>query len=93
MKLKKLLQLQSLFLALTLSTAVIAVEKVDINTATQAQLEMLSGIGASTAAAIIEYREQHGAYQSVEALVNVKGIGEKKLSKLANNLEAIQPSE
>lgn len=91
MMLKKLLQ--SLLLALSLSTAVIAADKVDINTATQAQLEMLNGIGASTATAIIHYREQHGAYHSVEELVNVKGIGEKKLSKLADSLEATQPSE
>lgn len=91
MMLKKLLQ--SLLLALSLSTAVIAADKVDINTATQAQLEMLNGIGASTAAAIIHYREQHGAYHSVEELVNVKGIGEKKLSKLADSIVASQPSE
>jgi len=89
MMLKKLLL--SLLMVLSLSTAVFAGEKVDINTATQAQLEMLNGIGASTASAIIHYREQHGAYQSVHELVNVKGIGEKKLAKLAADLVVSQP--
>jgi competence protein ComEA len=89
MMLKKLLL--SLCLALSLSTAVLAVERVDINTATQSQLEMLNGIGASTATAIIHYRDQHGAFHSVDELVNVKGIGEKKLAKLAEDLTASQP--
>lgn len=89
MKLKKILL--SLCLALLISTAVLAVEKVDINTATQTQLEMLNGIGASTAAAIIHYRDLNGAYSSVDELVNVKGIGDKKLAKLNQYLIAIQP--
>lgn len=89
MMLKKLLL--SLLMVLSLSTAAFAGDKVDINTATQAQLEMLNGIGASTAEAIIHYREQHGAYQSVYDLVNVKGIGEKKLAKLADDVVVIQP--
>tara|TARA_R110002111_G_scaffold186906_2_gene252629 strand:- start:217 stop:489 length:273 start_codon:yes stop_codon:yes gene_type:complete len=83
--------LLSLLLALSLSAAVFAGDKVDINTATQAQLEMLNGIGASTAAAIIDYREQHGAYQNIHELVNVKGIGEKKLAKLTNDLVVNTP--
>ena len=52
---------------------------------------MLNGIGASTATAIIHYRDQHGAFHSVDELVNVKGIGEKKLAKLAEDLTASQP--
>ena len=71
MKLKKLLL--SLGLAFSLSTAALATERVDINTATQAQLEMLNGVGSSTAAAIIQYRSQHGTFNSVEELVNVNG--------------------
>jgi len=78
MKLKQLLL--SLGLALSLSTTALAIEKIDINTATQAQLEMLNGVGSSTAKAIIEYRSQNGTFSSVEELVNVKGIGDKKLA-------------
>ena len=91
MMLKKLLL--SLCLALSLSTAVLAVEKVDINTATQTQLEMLNGVGTSTAAAIVHYREQHGPYKSIEALLNVKGIGDKKMAKLNPYLTAKQPKQ
>ena len=78
LKLKQLLL--SLGLALSLSTTALAIEKIDINTATQAQLEMLNGVGSSTAKAIIEYRSQNGTFSSVEELVNVKGIVDKKLA-------------
>ena len=90
MKLKTLLL--SLIMAFSLFTGpAFAADKVDLNTANQTQLEMLNGIGASTAAAIIEYREKHGAYGSVDELVHVKGIGEKKLAKLADYLTATKP--
>ena len=91
MMLKKLLL--SLCLVLSLSTAAFAVEKIDINTATQSQLETLNGVGASTTVAIIHYRDQHGTYKSVEDLVNVKGIGDKKLAKLSQYLTATQPKK
>lgn len=55
----------------------------DLNAAAQQQLEELPGIGPSKAKAIIAYREQHGAFKSVEDLLNVKGIGPKMLEKLA----------
>ncbi len=42
------------------------------------ELQLLNGVGPSTANAIVDYREQNGAFASVEDLVNVKGIGEKK---------------
>ena len=53
---------------------------VNINTATQAQLETLPGIGPVKAAAIIAYRQEHGAFSSVDDLVKVSGIGKKTLS-------------
>lgn len=86
MKLKKILL--ALLITLSLSTTVIAQEKVDINTATQTQLETLNGIGATTAAAIIEYRKEHGAYQRTEDLVNVKGIGVKKFMRISDSVMA-----
>lgn len=51
-------------------------EKININTATQAELETLPGIGPSKAMAIISYREEHGAFQTIEEIKNVSGIGE-----------------
>jgi competence protein ComEA len=91
MKLKKILL--SLVMAFSLFTGMtFAADKVDLNTANQAQLEMLNGVGASTAAAIIDYREKHGAYDdSVDALVLVKGIGDKKLAKLIEYIEVSKP--
>jgi competence protein ComEA len=55
---------------------------VNLNTATQAQLETLPGIGASTAKRILEYRQKSGGFKKIEELMNVKGIGEKSFLKL-----------
>ncbi|MCI5668886.1 MAG: helix-hairpin-helix domain-containing protein, partial [Oscillospiraceae bacterium] len=53
--------------------------KVNIHTATAEQLTALDGIGESKANAIIQYREQHGDFKSIDDLLNVPGIGEKIL--------------
>ena len=55
---------------------------VNLNTATQAQLETLPGIGAAAAKRIIEYRDKNGKFTKIEQLMNVKGIGEKSFLKL-----------
>jgi competence protein ComEA len=55
---------------------------VNLNTATQAQLETLPGIGAKAAERILEFRQKNGAFKKVEDLMNVKGIGEKNFLKL-----------
>jgi len=55
---------------------------VNINTATQAQLESLPGVGAKAAGRILEYRQKNGNFKKVEDLMNVKGIGEKSFLKL-----------
>ena len=55
---------------------------VNLNTATAAQLEALPGIGARTAALIVEYRQKNGGFKKIEELMNVKGIGEKSFLKL-----------
>ena len=71
---------------------VFAAEMININRATQTQLETLKGIGPSTAMAIIEYREQTGAYKSVDDLVNVKGIGDKKLIQIMEQVVVSDPT-
>lgn len=57
-------------------------EKVNINKASAKQLAMLPGIGESKAQAIIDYRKKQGKFKSIKELANVKGIGDKLLSKL-----------
>jgi competence protein ComEA len=55
---------------------------VNINTATAAELDGLPGIGAKTAARIVEYRQKNGPFKKVEELMNVRGVGEKNFLKL-----------
>ena len=55
---------------------------ININTATSEQLQTLPGIGPVIAQRIIAYREEYGAYESVGELMNVSGIGEKKLESI-----------
>ncbi|MBS4173603.1 helix-hairpin-helix domain-containing protein [Bacillus sp. FJAT-49736] len=60
--------------------------KVNINTATLDELQTLTGIGPSKAAAIMEYREQNGGFQKVEDIKNVSGIGDKTFEKLKDSI-------
>jgi competence protein ComEA len=62
--------------------------KFSLANATQAQLEELDGIGPALASRIIEYRDEHGGFRSVEELGEVDGIGEVRLEALR---EAVQP--
>ena len=57
--------------------------KVNLNTATQAQLEELPGIGPTYAQAIIAERERRGGFTSVNELRSVRGIGDKRFADLA----------
>lgn len=55
---------------------------VNINTATEAELDTLPGIGEELARRIVAYREENGPFATTEELINVKGIGEAKLADL-----------
>ena len=59
-------------------------EKVNINKATQTQLETLPGIGPSIALKIIEYRNENGEFKTIEELKNVNGVGEEKFKNIKN---------
>lgn len=72
------------------AAAVLAAGKVNINTADAKTLEGLEGIGPSKAEAIVQYRKEHGPFKSLEALANVKGIGE---SVVKANLEQMTLGE
>lgn len=54
----------------------------DLNTATEAQLDELPGVGPATAAAIVQHRNRIGGFTSVDQLLDVRGIGEAKLEQL-----------
>ena len=55
---------------------------ININTASEEELQEIPGIGPVLAKRIVEYREANGVFTSVEELQNVSGIGEKTLEKI-----------
>ena len=59
---------------------------VNVNTATLDQLEALPGIGPALARRIIDYRTQHGPFQSVNDLLNVSGMGDKRLADMKSQV-------
>ncbi len=61
---------------------------VNINTATWEELSTLPGIGPKTAQAIIEFRDRHGPFRSPEDLLQVRGLGPKKLAAIRERLTA-----
>ena len=63
-------------------------ELLNINTASAEELQTLPNIGVQMAQRIVDYREQHGKFASMEALQNVKGIGAKTLEKLRPFVDA-----
>ena len=60
--------------------------KMNINTASINELTTLPGIGEVKARAIVDYRENHGPFKSVEELMMVSGIGEKTYEKLREKI-------
>jgi competence protein ComEA len=59
---------------------------VNVNTATKDELVGLPGIGPAKAQAIVDYRNQHGPFRSVDDLRKVKGIGEKLFLQIRNDV-------
>lgn len=71
---------------LLISAAIAMAGTLNINTASAAQLETLSGIGAAKAQTIVAYRNEHGPFKTVDDLALVKGIGAKTVDKLRNDI-------
>lgn len=86
MKLKLIAVVTSVALALPLlAGAAVAQDdelKVDLNRAGIEELVRLPGVGKIVAERIVKYREENGAFEALEELMNVRGIGEKTYLKL-----------
>ncbi|EKE76688.1 ComEA family DNA-binding protein [Gallaecimonas xiamenensis] len=71
----------------TTAMAPMVAETVDINSASAEEIaRILKGVGAKKAALIVEYREAHGPFKSLEDLKAVKGIGDKLLDANADKI-------
>lgn len=68
------------------NTSDMSSKKVNINKATQEELDTLPGIGPSIASKIIDYREQNGKFNSIEEIKEVSGIGEAKYEKIKDSI-------
>ena len=60
--------------------------RINLNTATEKDLQELPGIGPAISARIIEYREANGAFKKIEDIKNVRGIGDAKFEKLKDKV-------
>lgn len=66
-------------------------ERIDLNSATSAELETLPGVGPRTAERILEYRREHGGFERIEDLMDVRGIGERTFLRLRPLVTAAAP--
>lgn len=80
-----------LFAAALSPLCVAAAGTVDLNSADAAALEGVKGIGPARAAAIVQYRDKHGPFASVDDLVKVPGIGDKSIVQLRDQLSVAPP--
>ena len=64
------------------STRNITGGKININTASEKELVELPGVGPSTAQKIIRYRQENGAFSTIDEIKNVRGIGDGKFAKM-----------
>ena len=67
-------------------------ELIDLNTATAMELDTLPGVGPRTAERILEYRREHGGFERIEDLMDVRGIGERTFLRL-KPLVTVEASE
>ena len=60
--------------------------KININSASETELQEITGIGPSKASAIVQYREEQGPFSAIEDLMNISGIGEKTFEKMKDQV-------
>ncbi|WP_232319558.1 MULTISPECIES: helix-hairpin-helix domain-containing protein [Sporosarcina] len=68
--------------AASTSSSESSASKVNINAANESEFQTLPGIGPAKATAIVQYREEHGAFSQLDGIKNVSGIGDKTFEKL-----------
>ncbi len=73
------------------SGSALAGAAVDLNRASQAELESLPGIGPAKAEAILSYRRQHGPFRRIEDLQRVSGFGPATVNRLRSELRVGPP--
>ncbi|QEK12048.1 competence protein ComEA [Crassaminicella thermophila] len=78
--------LTSINISGSVAKASIKSDKININTASKAELESLDGIGESLAKRIIEYRQNNGIFQDIRDIKKVSGIGDKKFSAIKEHI-------
>jgi competence ComEA-like helix-hairpin-helix protein len=67
-------------------------QPVNINTADSTQLQLVPGIGPSTAEKILQMRKSYGAFKSVNDLIAIRGMGPKRLEKMRKYLTVGRPA-
>jgi competence protein ComEA len=80
------LSLFVLFVFLSSATKKPPTQPVNINTADSTQLQLVPGIGPSTAEKILQMRKSYGSFKSVNDLTAIRGIGPKRLEKMRKYL-------
>jgi competence protein ComEA len=86
------LSLCLLLLAATFATKKPPAQPVNINTADSTQLQLVPGIGPSTAEKILQMRKSYGEFKSVNDLMAIRGIGPKRLEKMRKYLTVGKPA-
>lgn len=74
------------FVSSNVEIPVIGSSKININTASEAELTEITGVGATRAKAIISYREEKGGFRRVEDIKNITGIGDKTYEKIKDKI-------